>query len=78
MKDRPDRIHGPESSHQLGLFILGKEDTRIQIEIAIQQASIPNRCEVNIISNVGHMGYIEDNKYALNTIEFIAEKCFAD
>lgn len=76
MKERPDRTPVLTSSKHPILFILGAEDKRIPLDITLKQARLANRCEVQILKDVGHMGYIEDEKYTLKTIKHFAEKCF--
>lgn len=76
MKERPDRTSVLENTKHAVLFILGQEDTRIPLDSVIKQAFLPNKSEVQILKGVGHMGYIEDEKYTLNTIKHFAEKCY--
>ena len=77
MKERPDRTHVLKATQHPVLFILGQEDTRIPLDVALKQASLAQRCEIHILKDVGHMGYIEDYEYTLNTIKYFAKKCFS-
>jgi len=76
MKERPNRTAVLETTNHPLLFILGKEDSRIPMDLVLKQASLGTRCEVQILKNVGHMGYIEDEQYTLNSIKYFAKKCF--
>jgi len=76
MKERPDRTPVLKAIQHPVLFILGKEDTRILLDMAMEQASQANRSEIQILKEVGHMGYIEDEQYTLNTIKYFTKKCF--
>lgn len=76
MKVRPDRRFVLETTKHPVLFILGKEDSRIPVDDALKQTMLPNRCEIQILADVGHMGYIEAEFYTLNTIMCFAKKCF--
>ncbi len=76
MKERPDRTHVLKATQHPVLFILGREDTRIPLDVALKQATLPQRCEIQILKKVGHMGYIEDKEYTLQTISYFAKKCF--
>ncbi|MDR1726186.1 MAG: alpha/beta hydrolase [Bacteroidales bacterium] len=44
------------------LFILGKQDTRIPVELAFAQAMLPAQSEVLLLENVGHMAHIEERE----------------
>lgn len=76
MKERPDRRFVLETTKHPVLYILGKEDSRIPVDEVIKQTMLPKRCEIQILKDVGHMGYIEAEFYTLNTIKYFAEKCF--
>ncbi|MDR0790891.1 MAG: alpha/beta hydrolase [Bacteroidales bacterium] len=41
------------------LFIFGKQDKRIPIELGLVQAMLPAHSEVLILDNVGHMAHVE-------------------
>jgi pimeloyl-ACP methyl ester carboxylesterase len=75
MKERPDRTNVLENASFPILYILGQQDKRIPVDIAISQAMKAKRSEVQLLQNVGHMGYIEDKDYCLKVISGFAEKC---
>jgi len=51
------------------LFIAGKEDSRIPVQNVMAQAILPELAEVLILSNVGHMGFIEAKTETLQMIK---------
>jgi pimeloyl-ACP methyl ester carboxylesterase len=58
------------------LMIIGKEDTRIPVSLALEQAAIPSHAECLILGNVGHMGFIEAEWKTLDCIRDFTRKCF--
>jgi len=77
MKNRPDRTLVLKTATYPVLFILGQEDTRIPVDIALKQTKGTKRCEIHLLRDVGHMGFIEDEKYTMYTIKHFAHKCFS-
>ena len=75
MKDRKDHLHTLSAMDVPVLFILGKDDSRIPLEKAIEMVTIPNNSEVLILGNVGHMGYIEAEKETLEKCRYFARRC---
>ena len=59
MKNRPDRQHVLLNSRVPVLFIIGKNDKRIPMEVVIPQTLLPAHSEVLLLDHVGHMGFIE-------------------
>lgn len=55
------------------MFIAGKKDNRIPIDLILKQASIPKHAELFILGDAGHMGFIEERDYCLKIIQ-----CFID
>ena len=51
------------------LFIIGKQDSKIPLEIINLQISLPNNSEAIILDNVGHMGFIEAKEITFATID---------
>jgi pimeloyl-ACP methyl ester carboxylesterase len=56
---RPLMTHILASCEYPVLFILGKQDERIPIELAFAQAMLPSQSEVLLLDNVAHMAHIE-------------------
>lgn len=77
MKERPNRTFVLKTTKLPILYILGQEDARIPADVAVNQAREAQRCEIQLLKNVGHMGYIEDEKYTMNCIKYFALNCFS-
>ena len=56
------------------LFILGKQDSRVQLHNILPHILLPEQSDVLVI-NTGHMGYIEAEKETLFSVKNFAEKC---
>lgn len=76
MKDRPSRIHVLQHLDVPVLFIYGKNDTRIPIEIALSQAMIPRHSEILLLDDVGHMSFMEDREYVKPRIKNFVDTCY--
>ncbi len=76
MKIREDKLSVLIGLNAPILFILGKKDSRVNMQQAMAQAMLPGHSEV-LLLDVGHMGYIESRDETLFTIKAFAEKCFA-
>ena len=59
------------------LFIAGKEDSRIPIQKIMAQALLPEHAEVLILSNVGHMGFVEAPEKTLPVLRDFAARTLA-
>jgi pimeloyl-ACP methyl ester carboxylesterase len=58
------------------LFIFGKKDQRIPLEIGLSQAMLPKYSETIILGNSGHMGHFEERKYLKLKIYNFAQSCY--
>ncbi len=76
MKLRENKLHVLTDLKIPILFILGKKDSRVDLQQAMKQAILPDHSEI-LLLNIGHMGYIEARNETLFTIRSFAEKCFA-
>jgi pimeloyl-ACP methyl ester carboxylesterase len=72
MRDRKDTTGVLRNISKPVMIILGKEDKRIPLEHGLKQASMPDHCEVLILGNTGHMGYIEAREQTLFAIRDFA------
>jgi len=54
-------------------FIIGKEDSRININDIMHQILLPKISEALILDKVGHMGYIEAETITINAIDNFAK-----
>ncbi len=74
MKTRPDRQHVLAQSKVPVLFIIGKNDSRIPMEVILPQAVLPDHSEVLLLDHVGHMGFIEAPGKTFAAIKGFAER----
>jgi pimeloyl-ACP methyl ester carboxylesterase len=58
------------------LFIAGKDDSRIAVHKIMSQAMLPQHAEVLILSNVGHMGFVEAPEKTLPVLRDFAIRTF--
>ncbi len=74
MKSRLDRTEVLEKIKVPFLYILGKKDKFIPYEI-YKTMCLPENCNVSILENSGHMGFIEEKEKSLKIInDFIKNK----
>lgn len=59
MRNRPDRRHVLKKIKCPVLFFIGKKDNAISLENSLEQTHLPNLSDIQIYSNVGHMGMFE-------------------
>jgi pimeloyl-ACP methyl ester carboxylesterase len=76
MKIRPDRQHVLLNSNVPVLFIIGKHDKRIPMELIIPQTLLPAHSEVLMLDQVGHMGFVEASVATCDAIRSFAERMF--
>jgi pimeloyl-ACP methyl ester carboxylesterase len=72
MKNRPDRQHVLTQLKVPVLFIIGKNDSRVPMQVVLPQTALPEHSEMLLMDHVGHMGFIEAPGKT-----FAAVKCFA-
>jgi pimeloyl-ACP methyl ester carboxylesterase len=51
------------------LFIIGEEDSAVQLEASLEQASFPDKAVKHILSETGHMGMFEKKEETLKIIQ---------
>lgn len=76
MMNRPSRIGVLQQLEVPVLFVYGKNDKRIPIEIAISQAMIPSHSEILLLDHVGHMSFMEEREYVKPRIKNFVDTCF--
>ncbi|MBR1792960.1 MAG: alpha/beta hydrolase [Bacteroidales bacterium] len=59
------------------MFIYGKQDDRIPIEMAAIQATVPQHAEMLMLDNVGHMAHIECPDLVAKWIRNFVDICYA-
>ena len=75
MRNRPDRTHILSKVKFPVLFIWGKDDKALDFNYAFPQAKLPQTSQVLILSNAGHLGFIEAKSEVFFTLEKFAEFC---
>ncbi len=76
MKLRTDRQKVLMEATYPVMFIAGKQDSRIPIENIIEQAKLPKHSELIMLTEVGHMGFIEARVKTENIIQSFAHRVF--
>jgi len=76
MKIRPSREVILKFARYPVLFIYGKKDKIFNYESMLPQTEIPQKKEVVLLENAGHMGFYEEPEITLKTIRKFAYKCF--
>ena len=51
------------------LFIMGTEDIAAPINDILQQCHLPNKAQIKVLENVGHLGMLEATKTVNETID---------
>jgi pimeloyl-ACP methyl ester carboxylesterase len=74
MKERSDKAEVLAQLEAPVLFIIGKQDKRINLKQVMEQASIPKHSEVLILDDVGHMGFMEAPRLTFETIRNFCKK----
>lgn len=74
MKDRSGKLDLLLNTNIPVLFIAGKEDTRIPVQNILAQAILPKHCEVLVLGEVGHMGFIEAKQKTLHMVSSFVTK----
>ena len=76
MADRPDRLTVLENAEMPVLFIYGKHDPRIPIELAMAQATLPPYSEILLLDKVGHLSFIEERNFVKPRIKNFVYSCY--
>jgi len=74
MKIRPDRQHVLMNAKVPVLFIIGKNDSRVPLEVIMPQALLPAHSEVLLLDHTGHMGFIEAKEKTFSCIKSFAAR----
>lgn len=59
------------------LFVIGKNDPRINFELAVSEAMVPRVSEIYILDKVGHMSHIESRVRIKNRLRSFVECCYS-
>src|SRR5574344_141898 len=76
MEQRPSRIKVLQTLEVPILFIYGKNDPRLPIEIAVSQAMEPHYSEIMLLDHVAHMAHLEEREYVKLRIRNFVDTCF--
>ena len=76
MSLRPSRIHVLQNANVPVLFVYGKNDSRLPLEIAVSQAMLPQHAEILLLDHVGHMSHIECSEYVKSRIKNFVDVCY--
>jgi len=75
MMARPDRTHLLRTTELPVLFIIGRHDTAVPFEDALQQSHMPRLSYIHILENSGHMGMVEEPEEAAKALISYIELC---
>lgn len=76
MAARPSRVQTLASLDMPTLFVYGKSDSRIPLEIGIGGAMVARRAELHLIENVGHMAFMEARDYVKPRLLNFVNTCY--
>jgi pimeloyl-ACP methyl ester carboxylesterase len=74
MKVRMDRTHILANTHVPVQFIIGKNDSRIPMQMIMPQTVLPRHSEALILDGIGHMGFIEAGRETYLSLHGFAKK----
>lgn len=58
------------------LFVYGKKDERIDMEIGLSQAMLPAKSEVLMLEGVAHMSFLEEREYVKRRLGDFVHQCY--
>ena len=76
MAARPSRLHVLRQLEVPTLFIYGKNDPRIAVEVALAQAMEAQHAEILLLENVAHMSHIEERDYVRPRLANFVSTCY--
>jgi pimeloyl-ACP methyl ester carboxylesterase len=76
MLERKSRLVVLEKSEVPVLFIIGKEDPRIELETIFAQAMLPEHSETLLLGSCGHMSFIEQEDIIKRRLLDFTKSCF--
>ena len=72
MMERPSRVEIMEKGEVPCLWVLGAMDNYIDPDIIRGKVKLPHNAEVQILSNSGHMGFIEEKEHSAEILKSFA------
>ncbi len=76
MAARPSRLHVLQQLEVPVLFVYGKKDPRLPVELALAQAMEARHAEIMLLDNVAHMSHIEERDYVRPRIQNFVNTCY--
>ena len=76
MAARPSRLHVLQQLEVPVLFIYGKNDPRLPVELALSQAMEAQHAEILLLENVAHMSHIEERDYVRPRLANFVSTCY--
>ena len=76
MAARPSRLHVLQQLEVPVLFVYGKKDPRLPVELALAQAMEARHAEIMLLDNVAHMSHIEERDYVRPRIQNFVSTCY--
>ncbi len=76
MKCRTSKVQVLSALQVPVLFVYGKGDRRIPVEVGLSQAMLPHLSEVIILDNVAHMSFIEERDYIKIRLRDFVNQCY--
>ena len=76
MATRPSRIHVLQQLEVPILFVYGKSDPRIPVELALAQAMEAKHGEILLLDGVAHMAHLEERDYLRPRILNFVNTCY--
>ncbi len=77
MMARKSHIETLQASNYPVLFIAGRQDERIPVDMVLAQAALTPHCEVLILPNAAHMSHIEEKGLIKRKLISFTFDCFA-
>ena len=66
MRDRESKLDFLAQTDLPVFFIIGKDDSKLVVSKVMEQIVLPKHCEILLLANVGHMGFIEAKETTLS------------
>ena len=66
MRDRESKLAFLEKTDLPVFYIIGKDDSKMVVSKVMEQIVLPKHCELLLLANVGHMGFIEAKEITMN------------
>ncbi len=78
MRVRTSKVHVLAGAQVPVLFVYGKNDKRIPLEVGVSQAMLPARSELLLLDHVAHMSFMEDRDYVKQRVYDFVNQCYTN